>query len=312
MSKKRFLSIYFLIVLFFVFSENPLYQQNQQNISNIKTFIKTDFFPIISELSSKNPIFKQFSQEVELNYKNLALDKPTNLMFYKYCAKEDDTLHFIAARCNISYDSIATLNHLSSVHTALTGKTLLLPTVPGLFIPKNGVSTIEKILLCRNFDSSEILCYNINNEEFYFLENTKFDETERIFFLNDNIRSPLPNGILSSRYGVRNSPISGKTLFHNGIDLAAELNTPVLSCLTGKVFECNYNDVYGNYIVILHDNNMKSFYAHLSSFACEKGDYVTTGQIIGYVGITGLTTGPHLHFEVYVSGQTKDPWELIN
>ena len=64
MSKKRFLSIYFLIVLFFVFSENPLYQQN---ISNIKTFIKTDFFPIISELSSKNPIFKQFSQEVELN-----------------------------------------------------------------------------------------------------------------------------------------------------------------------------------------------------------------------------------------------------
>ena len=312
MYKRIFLLVCIFFWFFFAFSEESTYQQNYQNFPVIETFSKTDFFPTITELSSKNPIFKQFSQDVEINYKKIALEKETNLMFYKYRATKDDTLHFIAARCNISYDSIATLNHISSIHSDISGKILLIPTVPGLFVPKNGISTIEKIMLCRNFDTSEILCYNINNEEFYFLENTKFDETERMFFLNDNIRSPLPNGILSSRYGLRNSPISGKPLFHNGIDLAAELNSPVLSCLSGKVLECNYNDVYGNYVVILHDNNMKSFYAHLSSFACEKGAYVTTGQIIGYVGLTGLTTGPHLHFEVYVSGQTKDPWELIN
>ena len=152
----------------------------------------------------------------------------------------------------------------------------------------------------------------INDEEFYFLENQKLIGTERIFFLNDNIRSPLPNGILSSEYGMRQSPISGKDLFHNGIDLAAELKTPVLSCLSGKILECGYNSTYGNFVVVLHDDNMKSFYAHLDSFACKQDDYVSTGQIIGYVGVTGLTTGPHLHFEIYVSGQTKDPWKLIN
>jgi murein DD-endopeptidase MepM/ murein hydrolase activator NlpD len=62
----------------------------------------------------------------------------------------------------------------------------------------------------------------------------------------------------------------------------------------------------------LHDNNIKSFYAHLDSFNCKKNDFVATGQIIGYVGLTGLTTGPHLHFEIYYSGETKDPWEIIN
>ena len=299
----------FFIFLFFSILFVPSYSQNQISISS---FNNTDFFPTISDLSSKNPIFKQYSQDIELNYKKLATEKETTLMFYKYNTTKNDTLHSIAARCNISYDSIATLNRISSIHTDISNKTLLLPTLPGLFIPKDGNSTIEKIMLCRNFDTSEIIRYTINDSEFYFLENEKFDATERIFFLNDNICSPLPNGILSSKYGLRNSPITGKPLFHNGIDLAANINSPVLACLNGKILNCDYNDVYGNYVVILHDNNMKSFYAHLNSFSCKIGDYVTTGQVIGYVGTTGLSTGPHLHFEVYISGQTKDPWQMIN
>ena len=299
---KVFLS-FFLFVL-------TIFSAHSQTSTSINT--NNQFFPTITNLTSQNPVFKQYSQDVEQNYKNLATDKETSLLIYKYIPTKDDTLMSIAARCNISYDSIATLNRISSIHSNISGKTILLPTLPGLFIPKKSQNTIESLLLCRKFDKSEVLCYIINDEEFYFLENQKLIGTERIFFLNDNIRSPLPNGILSSEYGMRQSPISGKDLFHNGIDLAAELKTPVLSCLSGKILECGYNSTYGNFVVVLHDDNMKSFYAHLDSFACKQDDYVSTGQIIGYVGVTGLTTGPHLHFEIYVSGQTKDPWKLIN
>ena len=140
----------------------------------------------------------------------------------------------------------------------------------------------------------------------------RFNSTERIFFLEDRIKSPLPEGILSSKYGLRVSPITGKKLFHNGIDLAAELGTEIQACLNGSVKDCGYDSVYGNYIIITHDNSIESFYAHLGSFNIKKGDLVFQGDVIGYVGTTGLTTGPHLHFEVYVSGQTKDPLTLID
>lgn len=274
--------------------------------------IQVSFIPEISELTSKNPLFKQYSQDVELSYKNLALQKEIILFFYKYQVTQEDTLLSIAARCNIPFETIATLNRISSIHENIQGKEIFLPTAPGIFVAENPENTIEKIISCRSFETTEKMCYTLEKGIFYFLENEKLSSTERIFFLNDKIQSPLPTGILSSDYGLRISPITGKNLFHNGIDLAAKLNTPILACLTGTVVECGYSNVYGNYVVILHDNNIKSFYAHLSSFACQKDTIVSTGEVIGYVGVTGLTTGPHLHFEIYVSGETKDPLDFIN
>jgi hypothetical protein len=298
--KKKY--VFFIFVLLFIFSN--IFSQEQKATQHI--------FPTIKELSSKNPIFKQYSQDVENNYKLLAKNGEAVLFFYKYHTNENDTLLSIAARCNISYDTIASLNRIPSIHSDIKNKIIILPTVSGIFIPKNPVSVFERILNCKSFDKSEVICYTVEESDFYFLENEKFDSTERIFFLKDDIISPLPNGILSSKYGLRESPITGKIKFHNGIDLACDLHSPILSCLSGKIEECGYNEVYGNYVVILHDNNIKSFYAHLDSFNCKKNDFVATGQIIGYVGLTGLTTGPHLHFEIYYSGETKDPWKIIN
>ena len=277
---------------------------------NINLFAQ-NFYPQIKTLSSKDELFKQYSQDVEINYKKLAKEEEPYLFFYKYTATKDDSLLSIAARCNIPYETIATVNKIVSIHSRISGIALLLPTVPGIFIAKNPQSNIEKIIACRNFDSSRNLCYNINNDIFFFVANERFNSTERIFFLEDRIKSPLPEGILSSTYGLRVSPITGKKLFHNGIDLAAELGTSIQACLTGSVKDCGYDSVYGNYIIIAHDNNIESFYAHLESFNIKKGDFVFQGDVIGYVGMTGLTTGPHLHFEVYVSGQTKDPLTLI-
>lgn len=298
--KKIVLLVYLIYLLSPLYSNSTLETLNQQ------------YFPEIQELNSKNPIFKQYSQDVENSYKNIAQNKDTYLMFYKYFTKEGDTLLSISSRCNIPYESIATINRIPSLHYDISDKYIYLPTVPGIFITKSSTTMIEKLLNLRNFEKSQIPCYNLNDDFFYFVANEKFTSTERLFFLNDKMQSPLPQGILSSKYGLRKSPISGKDLFHNGIDLAADLGTPVLACLSGTIFECGYSEVYGNYVVILHDNNIKSFYAHLEKFTKEKNSYVSTGEIIGYVGITGLTTGPHLHFEVYVSGQTKDPWLLIN
>lgn len=294
--------IYYTSFFIFFFSFASIFSQTSNQT----------YFPSIIELSSKDPVFKQYCQDVELNYKKIAKEEDLFSFFYTYTPKSEDTLLSISSRCNIPYETIATINRISSIHSDVSNKTLYLPTCPGLFITQKPLTTIENLLILRTIENNQFSNYIINGETFYFIPNEKFSGTERLFFLNDKIRSPLPQGILSSKYGLRQSPITGKKLFHNGIDLAADLDTPVLACLSGTILECGYNDVYGNYVVILHDNNIKSFYAHLKTFASTKNSYVQTGEVIGYVGMTGLTTGPHLHFEIYISGQTEDPWKLIN
>jgi len=117
--------------------------------------------------------------------------------------------------------------------------------------------------------------------------------------------------VLTSAFGNRISPITGKEKFHNGIDLAAPLNSPVFACLSGTVSAAGSDDIYGNYVIINHDNNLQSLYAHLSRYVVQKGSLVAGGSVIGYVGVTGLTTGPHLHFEVKQNGVPLDPEEFF-
>lgn len=268
-------------------------------------------FPVINKLSHKDVIFKQYCQDVEENYKLYASGKSANQFFYEYTATDDDTLQSIASRCNITQETLATVNSISSVHESLKGKKLFLPTANGLFITKKPKSLIESLIAARHFDYKNFVCYNLNDIELYFILGERFTSTERAYFLNDQIRSPLPDGIVSSSYGLRVSPISGEQKFHNGIDLAASENSPVFSCLTGTVSEIGNSEVYGNYVVISHDKNLKSFYAHLNSYCVAKGQIVSTGSTIGYVGSTGYSTGPHLHFEIDLEGKKQNPWDYI-
>ncbi len=114
-------------------------------------------------------------------------------------------------------------------------------------------------------------------------------------------------GRLMSGFGYRMHPILGYVRFHSGIDLAAPRGTPIVAADGGQVIEASYDGGYGNSILIYHGGGFATFYAHMSGFAVGKGQMVQRGQVIGYVGSTGLATGPHCHFEVRINGVPQNP-----
>jgi murein DD-endopeptidase MepM/ murein hydrolase activator NlpD len=116
---------------------------------------------------------------------------------------------------------------------------------------------------------------------------------------------------ISSAYGSRYHPITGRKTYHDGVDIAANSGNGVYAYTDGKVVEAGWNGGYGNCILIDHGNGLKTRYAHLSRIYVKVGQRVETGTRIGAVGSTGFSTGPHLHFEVIKNGQTKNPLNYI-
>jgi murein DD-endopeptidase MepM/ murein hydrolase activator NlpD len=116
---------------------------------------------------------------------------------------------------------------------------------------------------------------------------------------------------VSSGYGSRIHPISGKRTFHEGVDIAATHGNGVYAYASGTVTFAGWSGGYGQVVFINHGNGLETRYAHLSKINVKKGQKVTVGQKIGAVGSTGYSTGPHVHFEVRKNGSTRNPWDYI-
>ena len=117
---------------------------------------------------------------------------------------------------------------------------------------------------------------------------------------------------LSSPYGMRYHPISGNYTMHNGVDFAAYLGTPTYAAKSGVVTTARYGAGWGNYVVINHGDGFSTLYAHFDTIKVSEGDVVSRGQIIGTVGSTGNSTGPHLHFTMYYNGNTVNPMLYVS
>lgn len=122
------------------------------------------------------------------------------------------------------------------------------------------------------------------------------------------------SGKLSSRYGKRIDPVTKRrNSFHKGIDISAPEGTPVYAAEKGMIADAGYkNNGYGNLIIIKHGNDMATYYGHLSKIVAARGASVSKGELIGKVGTTGKSTGPHLHFEVRKGSQALDPEDFIH
>ncbi len=116
---------------------------------------------------------------------------------------------------------------------------------------------------------------------------------------------------ITSYYGWRLHPVLNYEKLHTGIDIGAGYNAKIVAAESGTVITATYNSAYGNYVVVDHGGGVCTLYAHQSSMAVSVGQYVNVGDTIGYVGSTGYSTGPHLHFEVIVNGATTDPLGYI-
>lgn len=126
---------------------------------------------------------------------------------------------------------------------------------------------------------------------------------------------PLPVGIgvvLTSPYGYRTHPITGNYTFHNGVDLAWRQGTPIYASKSGYVTTATWGTAYGYYVTINHMDGFSTLYGHMTHYVVSSGDYVDQGQLIGYMGSTGWSTGPHLHFTIFYEGTSVNPMNYIS
>jgi murein DD-endopeptidase MepM/ murein hydrolase activator NlpD len=114
-------------------------------------------------------------------------------------------------------------------------------------------------------------------------------------------------GRVSSSFGMRMHPLLGFLRMHKGIDIGAPWGSPIRAAMDGIVASAGRNAGYGNFVKLLHDGGLATGYGHMSRMAVAPGSRVQAGQVIGYVGSTGLSTGPHLHWEVWRNGASIDP-----
>ncbi len=117
---------------------------------------------------------------------------------------------------------------------------------------------------------------------------------------------------ITSEYGWRMHPTLGYNKFHNGIDVGAPTGTPIVAANSGTVIAAAYNSTMGNYVMIDHGSGVITIYMHCSALNTSAGSTVSSGQTIAYVGSTGRSTGPHLHFGVRVNGEYVSPWKYVS
>lgn len=124
-------------------------------------------------------------------------------------------------------------------------------------------------------------------------------------------RRPIEKMSLSSSYGMRVHPITGRVARHNGIDIPAPRGTPIYATADGSVGRAQVLGGYGNYVEINHDNGIQTRYGHMTRYTVRAGQTVRKGDVIGYVGSTGRSTGNHLHYEVRIDGAPVNPMPFV-
>ena len=131
------------------------------------------------------------------------------------------------------------------------------------------------------------------------------------FVSGESWRRPCSWIKLTSPYGYRIHPTLGTRKFHNGVDLANNQGTPIYAARSGKVTVATYGGTYGYYVTINHGDGYSSLYAHMTHYTVSKGQTVKKGDVIGYMGSTGRSTGPHLHFSIFYNGSSVNPMNYI-
>lgn len=233
-----------------------------------------------------------------------------------YVVRQGDTLAIIAKMFGVSVNTIVWANNLRGVSDVRPGDTLIILPVSGLEHTIVKGDTLNSLAKKFGADADEIAQYNgldpsdpLQVGATIIIPGGELGGPAPSFAATPKKRigsEPYLGGSGSAIPGYFGNPLPGGVITQgihgwNGVDIAAARGTPVRAAASGTVIisrNGGYNGGYGNYVVITHDNGTQTLYSHLRSSIVSPGESVLSGQIIGYVGTTGKTTGPHLHFEV--------------
>ena len=237
-----------------------------------------------------------------------------------YVVKEGDTLSSIAASHRTTVASIAAINGLDSPDRIIPGQHLMIVKNASALVRRvakgdtlweiaraYGV-TVESIAKANSLSNNVII-----PGQLLIIPVAQIPKETWVVasvFKGSPLEWPVL-GRITSGFGWRIHPISGVRDFHEGIDIAAAVGTPVRAVAAGKVIFAGYVSGYGRMVTIDHGNGLVTRYAHLSRVRVSQGQTIPVNEVIGYVGDSGYATGPHLHFEVRMDGEPKDPLKFL-
>jgi murein DD-endopeptidase MepM/ murein hydrolase activator NlpD len=234
-----------------------------------------------------------------------------------YKVRSGDTISEIAQRFGLNMDTVISYNGIQDARALREGSVLALPNADGLKYRVRRGDNLDGIARRHGVALNELLDWNdldsaliVPGQEL-FIPGARLSEMERNRVFGRLFIYPTI-GRITSRFGVRSDPITGLRRFHNGVDLANAVGTPVVAAMSGRVAMLGYNPNFGKYIIISHPEGYQTLYGHLSQFLVQKGQRVGQGHEIARMGNTGYSTGSHLHFSIFKRGEPVDPFRYLH
>ena len=244
-------------------------------------------------------------------------DYVSAVTFKDYTVKKGDTVSGIASGAGLrNFGTLLSVNNIDNARRISVGQVLRIPSADGLLYTVKKGETLAGIAAAHNVSVTTLLDANdLTNETLsvgqkLFIPGAALSSFELRKALGELFIYPI-HGRLTSPFGYRSDPFTGARSFHSGVDLAAPTGTSVKATLDGRIAETGFNRIYGNYVIITHDRGYQSLYGHLSAIYVKRGQYVTQGAVVGAVGNTGYSTGPHLHLSIYKNGSLINPFSVL-
>ena len=305
-------------------------QQASAKVSHASTTLNSQTIALLAAAANIDPNPDKPANDVPINAgealvpeiaaANATTSENYNTQISVYVVREGDTISTVAKMFNVSVNTVLWANNLTGKSVLRPGQTLTILPISGIKYTVKKGDTIKGIAQRYGADSTDILTYNdltlastLPVGQTILIPDGELSAAETVH----NAQSSAPRGTVSERlldgwnypampgYFIR--PIIGGHKSqglhgHNGVDLAAPVGTPIRAAASGVVIidkqNSAWNGGYGNYVVISHPNGTQTLYAHMLRSAVSLGETVDQGETIGYIGMTGQTTGPHVHFEI--------------
>ncbi|HQL31753.1 MAG: Murein DD-endopeptidase MepM [Spirochaetes bacterium ADurb.Bin269] len=240
-----------------------------------------------------------------------------SVVYSMYTVKPGDTVSGIVSRFGLrNMSSILSVNAIDNARRIRAGQILKIPSMDGIVytvVRGDSLARISErfgIPVNAVLDANDLEQSALTAGQRLFIPGAALSNLELRKAMGELFITPI-RGRLTSSYGYRKDPFTGVRSFHTGIDLAAPTGTLIKAALDGKIATSGYSPVYGNYVIISHDGGYQTLYGHLSSISVKRGQRIVQGATVGRVGNTGYSTGSHLHFSVYKSGKTIDPFSVL-
>lgn len=229
----------------------------------------------------------------------------------RHAVARGECLWNIAKKYHVSIETIVGMNDLPSARYLRPGQILEIPDTDGTYVTVKRGDTIDGI--CKKYDVDMTELVNSNPG----VDVMRLRIGERLFVpgsgaLQQLFRFGWPvHGRISSRYGNRFHPIFRRRMMHTGLDIAARTGTPIRTALPGRVVYAGWKGGYGRAVIIEHANGYETLYGHCSKILVKRGQTVKRGEEIAKVGSTGVSNGPHVHFEVKKGGKRINPERVL-